>query len=481
VSKASFTLMLSISFILLCNWQLFLKVNNFYDMTSEFYNITELSPFRSFIQVLFNRSERVSLSSDDLKLARNYGIEIQPDSPYPLVKNWIYRDKIPFSDQLNTNKKPNIIVFFMEGVSARLIDAYNSSFKGLTPNISGFSSNSHTMIVTNYFNHTAATYHGLHGQLCSLWPIKGGRDFNDRLHGPMQPKYFSLVNYLSQLGYKTHFFYTQHKDRNFLDELGRVIGFEDIAAGEDLSRRYLSNSSFVEENAISDQQLFKALINFVHVHQEQPMQPFFLSIYNFDTHAFIDDIEDGKKFRKGDNVVLNSIHNLDSAFGLFWKEFLTSKLADNTLVILTTDHAHYPEKRYVDVIAPHDPAYSAFFFDRIPLIIYDPTRSHPVKFDAGYRTSIDFTPSLIHYLGFPNVSNPFIGNSIFDNTNKERPHIAFSSIDEDFYWADEKGIHNLVPFSKNTSEIVKIEKIVRYLKMLDNDNRIWTSSLPVQK
>src|SRR3546814_4439619 len=59
--------------------------------------------------------------------------------------------------------------------------------------------------------------------------------------------------------------------------------------------------------------------------------------------------EHGEKYGDGSNHSLNTIHNLDAQFGRFYRWFARSRYADNTLLIFTSDHAHYPEPSYVQV------------------------------------------------------------------------------------------------------------------------------------
>lgn len=466
---------------LLCNlvliWTLWLpnKIQHYCDQFYKLNHVSNYSPFMSFVWLFLGRTESMSLSKGDLLLAQSLGCDISYGSRYPVVKNWIYRTQAPFPVRPMAEKKPNIIVIFAEGMSERLLALQKSS--NLMPYISDFSSHKNTMVVSNYFNHTAATYHALEGQLCSFWPILQNPELYKEACNFSQPKHFSLAHYLTHQGYKTHFFYSQRRDSTYLDELAESIGFADVATGEDLSRRFLSNAPFKRENCISDHQLFEALKNFVQTPNEWNNQPFFLALYNFETHAFVDVGDDGIKFMNGDNSVLNSTHNFDSAFGVFWKEFLASDLAHNTIIIFTADHAHYPEKPFVDVVAANDPTYQHVFFDKIPLIIYDPTRKHPKEFNARYRSSIDFVPSLIHYLGFPNTVNPFMGVSIFENPPPKRPKIAFASISGKFYWADNNGTQEYVPHVTDNPEITSLNKLVRYLTMLDKNNSIWSSTL----
>src|SRR5690606_4224251 len=76
----------------------------------------------------------------------------------------IYRDtleRLPGAP----SRPPNMIVLMSEGVSARMLGAYGGAYPGLTPNIDRIAARS--MRVDNYFNHTAATYRGVGGQVSS--------------------------------------------------------------------------------------------------------------------------------------------------------------------------------------------------------------------------------------------------------------------------------------------------------------------------
>src|SRR3546814_1742681 len=51
---------------------------------------------------------------------------------------------------------------------------YGSTYPGLTPNLQALAGD--TMVVDNYYNHTAATYRGLQGQMTSGFPRYGGSE-----------------------------------------------------------------------------------------------------------------------------------------------------------------------------------------------------------------------------------------------------------------------------------------------------------------
>ena len=106
------------------------------------------------------------------KLKKN-GFEINYLHKFPLIKNNIYNGDYVIDRRI---EKPNIIIIFTEGFSARTSSIYNEKFDKLTPNLEDFSKNKSSMLIDNYYSHTAATYRGLHGQLCSIYPTYGGVD-----------------------------------------------------------------------------------------------------------------------------------------------------------------------------------------------------------------------------------------------------------------------------------------------------------------
>ena len=66
----------------------------------------------------------------------------------------------------------NVIVIFVEGFSAEVMDYKNHSSRNLTPTYDQLYKDS--LAFDHYYNHTYATYRGLRGQLYSLWQYKAG-------------------------------------------------------------------------------------------------------------------------------------------------------------------------------------------------------------------------------------------------------------------------------------------------------------------
>lgn len=442
-------------------------------------NIPENSPVRDLLKTLFTpTSTQEFLSSPpDPASALNFGFHIDPNSKYPLVKKSVYKGEVPFPLKPALGKKPNIIVFFVEGLSARTIGYYNSRFGTLTPNITRFANGAETMVVRNYFSHTAATYRGLHGQLCSLYPTHGGANgWDNGLHGKQKSSYFCLSNYLNQLGYETVFVDPHLKDSAYIDELMEHIGFKTVITAEYMSAQYLKNAEPLRDDSISDQQLFTSLIKMLSKKEARNEQsaPFFIGIYNLETHAWRDIVDDGVPFRDGGNNVLNTIHNFDNAFGRFLDYFESSSLAKNTIIILTADHARYPDKAYTSALEDVNEPFQRVFFDRIPLILRSPVHQLPKEFDANFSTSLDFTPSLIHLLGFPaDIANPFLGTSIFEIDKKKSSGTAIASIGNELYLANKDGVFSKIKPGKQKRLLQEVDLQVRYFKSIEESNRLY--------
>jgi len=441
-------------------------------------NITDRSPLASLIEVLVGRPARdwSLFTRADAMAARRFGFEISYSSAYPLRKDWIYEGDPPFAKEPGAPRFPNVIVFFTEGLSARLTGPYGAPFPGITPNLDRFAALPRTMVVTNYYNHTFATYRGLHGQLCSLFPKDEGSDA--WLDGPENGgvrSYFSLADYLRELGYETSFLDTHRRGAARVDKMMRRIGFENVRTAEDLSALYLGGAEPLRGDALSDHQLLDALVGFLEERQERKggSRPFFAGLYNIETHAFQDSAADGPKYADGENYSLNTVHSFDDAFGRFLEFFLRSPLAENTVVVFTADHCHYPTKTYMEVTRPHFPDLPRIPVDTIPFIVYSPIHRLPDTFDAEFQTSLDFTPSLIHLLGLPQRSNPFLGRSIFSSHGRRDFEPGIALIGRDLFLVDRNGIARKGRLGEHARDFWKIQRVMRYLADLEEGNRIW--------
>ena len=442
------------------------------------------SPLKSLYQVLVRDTDEPVefLSGNDISKARTLGMSIASEQHYPLIKDWIYKSPLPFEQLPGKTDKPNVIVFFVEGLAARTLNNYNNHFPGLTPNLVEFEK--YGMRVDNYYNHTFATYRGLHGQLCSIYPLFGGiGGWHTNYKNLKNVSYYCLSDILNEQGYSTVFLDSHRADSAYIDEMMEQLNFDRVITAEYISDAYLDGEEPKRSDSLSDNQLLKGLIGLLEneYQDNQDNQPFFLGMYNLGTHAWQNITEDGKRFKGGANFILNTIHNFDYAFGEFWSYFKSSPLYENTIVVFTTDHTHFEDRDYQQLVS-FQPDYVPVFVDQIPLIIYDPTRNLPPTYDVEFASSIDFAPTMVQWLGFPNRRNAFLGTSLFDDetlTGKQKG-VSLAGGGQQTFVIDKNGVrkqgHQSSEGTADAEQLEYARRLLVALRQLEQHNRIW----PVQ-
>ncbi|WP_273037981.1 LTA synthase family protein [Schwartzia succinivorans] len=368
-------------------------------------------------------SPMVSLAENSYKVLFPGMMKIDTTEEYPFEKEWVYQAKCPFPALKKEAEKPNVIVIFTEGTSARLLETYGGGYSDLTPNIDDFAK--HSMKVDNYFNHTAATFRGTLGQLSSCYPYAGGGEAvgwtkrADELKGRNYQTLPKLLN-----GTFDTVFISPHSENDPYTTLLQNVGFQQIITRESCES-FLGYKPEIHSSSIKDNDMYKTLISFLEKRKTDD-KPLFLAMYTFATHTGIKIPEDGIPYVMENgkrNMVLDSLHTCDAAFGEFWRWFQKSAYKDNTIVIFTADHAHYNDSPFMELVK-NEPDYTKCFVDRIPLLIYDPTHQLPKTYDANDKTSITLAPTIYQLLEMnPNVKNSFMGGSLFDDDSEEI-HVA---------------------------------------------------------
>lgn len=362
----------------------------------------------------FGRGEDTS-SSPVVETKNCYDRSLAEAAAFPFQKSWVFKQPLPYPRVAGKPDRPNVIVIFSEGMSARLIGAYGGSHPGLTPNIDRLAGIS--MKVTDYFNHTAATYRGLIGQLTSGFSLAGGGgktgwETGDNKASLRQIRRRTLPMILREQGYQSYFFSPHAASKPFTSMLD-TLGFDRVFTFESIGRGLLGGDfqTRIHGTDLDDQSLFQGVLAFLRQrHQARESKPFFIAIYNIGTHAFIGVDEHDVRYGDGSNRILNKFHNYDYAVGQFVHGLLDGPYAGDTILVFTADHATYPGTEYRQVAGSD---LRPYFVDRIPLLIHDPFHRLPATLDAQARTSLDLAPTLLQLLDLPATRNSFLGNSLF--------------------------------------------------------------------
>ena len=288
-------------------------------------------------------------------------------------------DCTPKPDGLPEN--PNIILIFAEGLSDNIVH----DERNIMPALCAFEKE--CLSFQNYYNHTFATLRGLIGQLFSGYQLENF-DTNSLI---------SLQAVLKTQGYETAFINTEPENTEFTDYLNH-LGFDEVVTDMD---RVNANGSYIH-----DKDAFELLYDTASAYY-QGEAPFFTAIYTFGTHMSLDTADE--RFGDGSDALLNRFYDLDCQFKTFLEKFRESPLAENTLLIFTTDHATYADDDFLSAF----PAYERInpCLDRIPLYFYY-TGIEPGTVEADGRNSLDLVPTLLDYLDI-SAPNYFLGQSLF--------------------------------------------------------------------
>jgi phosphoglycerol transferase MdoB-like AlkP superfamily enzyme len=137
-------------------------------------------------------------------------------------------------------------------------------------------------------------------------------------------------------------------------------------------------------------------------------------MYSFGTHVSFDST--GFSYGDGNDAVLNRFYNLDRQFGTFIEAFKQSDLAQDTIIVFTTDHCTYADQDYAKAFPDYHRECTDV--DVIPLFVYyDGIEAE--KVDVNGKNSLCLTPTILDYLDI-NQENYFLGTSLFDdNANSD--------------------------------------------------------------
>ena len=292
----------------------------------------------------------------------------------------------------------NVIVIFVEGLSENVVD----DSRNIMPNLKALQGE--TVNYFNYYNHTFATYRGLQGQLYSGYSLED-----------MEPNSLpSIMDCLRENGYYTAFINTEPYNPDFISYLD-AMSFDTVIADTELATGVVHD--------ISDKDAFELLYDTAETYGSSGT-PFFLGMYSFGTHASFD--TEGEIYGNGGNRMLNKFYNADCQIGAFMEKFKNSPLADNTMVVITADHATYCDEDFRNTFPDYYRADMSC--DEIPLMIY--YRGNAASVNAQGRNSLDLAPTILDLLniGYPDT---FLGDSLYKAKNER------TALDS-FFWCQGK-------------------------------------------
>ena len=349
-----------------------------------------------------------------LDVAAKWGLRINTEAGRPSCGITSTRRSCP-SPASQAPTKPNVIVLFYESLSAHMLEPYGAPHPGLTPNFNAMAKRS--MVVDHWYNHVTPTVTGLRGQLCSLFPKLTWTPWVKAKKKPKVGMVYCLPHLLAANGYRTLYWSHVKPHVTYLKAQSIDWGFTEPSFHKQVTQPWIGEAPSSKGFGATDRQMMRALTAFI-AKEPHDERPFFLALSTVQTHTGFSIGADGKPYKrpggKARDQVLDTFHNLDDAFGDFWRAFQRSPRAKDTIVIVTADHALYPSDSHRAVAGP---GYLDSKFSKLGFILYDPTHKLPGRWNA-HSTSVDLAPTLAHLLELPQRKVPWLGWSIFGDRQR---------------------------------------------------------------
>jgi hypothetical protein len=300
----------------------------------------------------------------------------------------------------------NVLLIVLEGLSGAylepvaremgtLVRPLRSTGTGPMPQLSKLAEQS--LIIPNFISHRRQTIRGLYSLLCSDFPKLDNstpKPFEILSNGNAADR--CLPRLLQEQGYSTHYFQAANLQFMNKNTVTPFIGFEDVRGKEsfDLPPDYYFDWGPDDSDFLSQSANWLDTI-------EQQEKPWFATLMTVGTHHPYG-LREGAG---GDNAKLAAVAAADQALGALVTRLQESGIADNTLILITSDESHGIPGQHLShnwglmlALAPDIAA---------------------AKSDDVFSTA-DVTLSVMDYLNLQGSLENLTGRSVFRDYSSER-------------------------------------------------------------
>ena len=299
-----------------------------------------------------------------------------------------------------------VVLIALESLSRNLIHYYNKHIpKNFTPRLTGLAES--VPHLNNFYTSTFPTLYGMMSLLCSHLDFETATD----------PAYETFPEVLKSHGFKTIFMQSSNKTFSNYDYYFHLFGFDRQFTREYFASKYPDSPKNFDWG-FTDDILYSEIIELL---ESTPKNDkLFITALTIDTHMpggrCRPDIpfpigHDGKP----PHPIYTSLYSADYSIGEFVDRLREKNLLDDeTLVILTADHAYIMNGFYLML----DGVEKKRQLHRILCIILTGNQEINILFQGvenTYASQIDMAPTLLEILGIAKPPN-MIGQSIFQKT-----------------------------------------------------------------
>ncbi len=313
------------------------------------------------------------------------------------------------------NKRPNVIMLFIESLNGNLVQQLaRNSKKQILPNFNQLSQKS--LFYPNFLGNSIQTERGLIASFCGIIPSVKKSIFYEFPNNNFR----CVPEVLKEQGYNTIFFQA-YRDLSFGNKKTFLskIGFETV----DTVHKHLQKGD--KEKywgwGLQDDIYYKRFFGYLKKSSENDKRPFFVSLLTVSSHmAFRHLPESEKKIYKykGRNSYknyINAINAADRYLKTFLEEFFLSDISENTVLLIMGDHG-YPVGEH-GVFNNHVSGYNGNF--KTPLIVYWKDVIKPVLKEDYFYSQLDIPLTIMDLLGISGSSH-YSGKSLFQKDHSKK-------------------------------------------------------------
>ncbi len=300
----------------------------------------------------------------------------------------------------STNPELNLVIVMVESLSAKYIDGLSGGGYGITPELDKLITESR--VFTNFFANGQRSVDGVQSILTGVPPLPGIPDMT-----ALTANYPRLGNMARANDIRTVFVSSTNRESFSLDLIAKSAGFNEYFGRED----YPLLLSYPAEEAQRPLGWDYEAMMYLLQQLQDPEGRFFGYINASSDHTpFAKLQEPFTGYEHGTDTeggYLNMLHYTDWAIGKFIEEFKQHPQFEDTVFIITADHAmaHFQSNE----------PYERF---RIPLLIYSPKHVEP-GISENYGSQIDLLTTIVDLLELEGTYS-----SIGSNLLEEKPQFA---------------------------------------------------------
>lgn len=372
-----------------------IKVSAAYYCTDPFLNQLGISPTFNLLSSTLeaNRKENRYLhlmpETEALEYARHALNREGIESISPIARQVIPTDSV---------RRPNIVLIFMESMSANLMKRFGQE-KKLTPFLDSLYQQS--LSFPNFFSAGIHTNHGMYATLYSFPSIMK----RNAMKGSIIPVYSGLPTVLQDNGYRTMFFMTHESQYDNMNGFFRTNGFEEIYSQENYPAEKVVSGFGVQDDFLYDYAINRLKKEDV---KEKPFFAVLLSISNHPPYVIPSYFHPESSVREEQIV-----EYADWSIRQFMEKAREQEWYNNTIFVLLGDHGRMVGS--ADCEMPQS-------YNHIPLMIYAPQIGNAREVEA-FGGQVDVAPTLLGLLNMKYIQN----NMGVDLLKEKRPCMFFTA------------------------------------------------------